>query len=150
MPIDHCRSAHRGVQICLVAGAFFGFGADSLAANDCWLEVYEKTNFEGAKLRISGPAELPSLSNIHGEDWSSRIDSLVVGPKAQVLAFRQENFKEDQTGLTYHGDAIKSWGGDAKSYSDTEVTFVANQKEHHLGELNFHQNIRSLKIKCLP
>ncbi len=90
------------------------------------------------------------MSSVNGENWSSRIDSLIVGPKAQGLAFRQENFKEDQTGLTYHGDAIKSWGGDAKGYADTEVTFVANQKEHHLGELNFHQNIRSLKIRCLP
>ena len=67
-----------------------------------------------------------------------------------MVAFRQENFKEDLSGQPYHGDAIKNWGGDAKSYSDVEITFVPGQKEHHLGELNFHENINSLKIMCVP
>ena len=120
------------------------------AGGDCWLDVYDKTNFEGAHARIEGPAELLSLGKLAGEDWSNRIDSLIVGPKAQVIAFRQEHFREDQSGQPYHGDAIKNWGGDAKSYSDLEITFTPGQKEHHLGELNFHQNINSLKIKCVP
>ncbi|MBS1213680.1 MAG: hypothetical protein H6R26_2297 [Proteobacteria bacterium] len=120
------------------------------AAGDCWLDIYDKTNFEGAHVRIGGPADLPDLSKLEGQDWSSRIDSLIVGPKAQVIAFRMENFKEDQTGQPYHGDAIKNWGGDAKSYSDQEITFSPGQKEHHLGELNYHQNINSLKIRCVP
>lgn len=120
------------------------------AGGDCWLDIYDRTNFEGAHVRIDGPAELLSLGRLAGEDWSNRIDSLVVGPKAQVVAFRQEHFREDQSGQPYHGDAIKNWGGDPKSYSDLEITFGPGQKEHHLGELNYHQNINSLKIGCLP
>ncbi len=120
------------------------------AAGDCWLDVYDKTNFEGAHVRIDGPAELPNLGKLQGQDWGNRIDSLIVGPKAQVIAFRKEDFKEDQSGLPYHSDAIKNWGGDASTYSDLEISFTPGQKEHHLGELNYHQNINSLKIKCVP
>jgi hypothetical protein len=119
-------------------------------AEDCWLDVYDKTNFEGSHVRIQGPAELSSLGKLNGQDWGSRIDSLIVGKKAEVLAFRQENFKDDQSGMPYHGDAIKAWREDAKAYSDKEIVFGAGRREHHLGELNFHQNINSLKIKCLP
>jgi len=119
-------------------------------AGDCWLDVYAKTNLEGAHVRIEGPAELPNLRNLNGENWSNRIESLVVGPKATVLAFRQENFKETETGPAYHGEAIKAWGEKPESYSDQEITFGPGRKEHHLGELNFHQSINSMTVKCLP
>lgn len=121
-----------------------------LAAGDCWLDIYDQTDFKGNHVRIEGPVELASLGKLNGQDWNNRIDSLAVGPKAQVLAYRQESFKEDTTGLSYHGDAIKNWGENPKNYSDIEISFGPNQKEHHLGELNFHHNINSLKIKCLP
>jgi len=120
------------------------------ASSDCWLDVYDQTNYQGAHVRIEGPAELPSLRGLKGENWSDRIDSLVVGPKAQVLAFRQENYKEGKIAMPYHGEALKAWGESPKSYSDEEITFGAGHKEHHLGELNFHRNINSLKIRCLP
>lgn len=120
------------------------------AGGDCWLEVYDQNGFQGKKARIEGPADLPSLARLNGENWGNRIDSLAVGPKAQVWAFRQENFQDDYSGLAYHGDAIRNWGEDARSFSDREISFGAGHREHHLGELNFHRNINSLKIGCLP
>lgn len=141
---------NKNVASLLVAVFLTGAGTTVRAGSDCWLDIYDKTNFEGAHARVEGPVELPSLGKLGGEDWSNRIDSLVVGPKAQVLAYRREQFREDQSGQPYHGDAIRNWGGDSKSYSDLEITFTPGQKEHHLGELNYHQNINSIKIKCLP
>jgi hypothetical protein len=129
-----------GVAVAPVAGA----------AGDCWLDIYDQGGFQGKQLRIDGPRELSSLAKVNGENWGNRIDSLQVGPKAQVYAFRQEDFKDDYSGLAYHGDAIRNWKEDAKTFSDREITFGAGQKEHHLGELNFHRNINSLKILCVP
>ena len=119
-------------------------------AGDCWLDVYDKTEFAGAHFRIDGPVQLPSLAKLNNENWGNRVESLVVGPKAQVLAFRQENYKEDDAGPAYHGEAIKAWGEKPESYSNQEISFGEGKKEHHLGEQNFHRAINSLTIKCLP
>ncbi|QSA96304.1 hypothetical protein [Methylococcus sp. EFPC2] len=134
----------------IAALALAGFSSPSPAAGDCWLDIYDQTDFKGNHVRIEGPAELASLAKLNGENWDNRIDSLVVGPKAQVLAYRQESFKEDTSGPIYHGDALKNWKESPKTYSDVEIAFGPDHKEHHLGELNFHHNINSLKIKCLP
>ncbi len=119
-------------------------------AGDCWLDIYDKPDFGGAHVRIEGPAELPSLANLNNENWDERIESLTVGPKAQVKAYRKDRFKEESKGLTYHGEAIKSWGEKPESYSDQEISFGEGRKEHHLGDTGFHRAINSLKIKCLP
>lgn len=135
---------------CVVSSLFgLALSGPLLAAGDCWLEVYDKTNFEGNHVRIEGPAELPSLRNLNGENWGSRIESLIVGPKAQVLAFRNEGFKEQKIEQPYHGEAMKAWKEKPESQSEQEITFGPGKKEHHLGEVNFHQNINSLKIKCM-
>lgn len=119
-------------------------------ASDCWVEIFDKTLFEGAHARLEGPADLPDLKRIGGADWSARIESLKVGPKAKVVAFRNENFKENAGGPVYHGEALQAWGESPESYSDQEIAFGPGAEEHHLGELNFHRAIRSLAIKCLP
>ncbi|MDD5036666.1 MAG: hypothetical protein PHE55_18155 [Methylococcaceae bacterium] len=124
--------------------------AGMAASGDCWLDVYDKTEFNGNHAHLEGPAQLANLGKLNNEDWGSRIESLIVGPKARVLAFRKENFKEDETGLNYHGDAIQRWGEKPQDYSNQEISFGPGRKEHHLGELNFHRSINSLTIKCMP
>ncbi len=118
-------------------------------ASDCWLDVYDKIDFAGAHVRIDGPVQMPSLAKLNNEDWGNRIESLIVGPKAQVLAFRQENYKENITGPVNHGEEIKAWGEKPESYSNQEIAFGAGKTEHHLGEVGFHRAISSLTIKCL-
>jgi hypothetical protein len=119
------------------------------SAKECWLEVYDKANFEGEHVRIPGPAELASLKSLNGQDWSNRIESVVVGPDAEVLAFRQERFQAESKGPINHPEAFTNWGkGEIPGYGDMEITFGPGKKEHHLGELNFHRNINSLKIMC--
>ena len=134
-----------------VVGLLLGcVGGQVWAGGECWLEIYDQNGFQGNKVRIEGPAELPSLAKLNGQNWGNRIDSLAVGPKARVWAFRQENFQDDYSGLAYHGDAIRNWSEDARNFSDREISFGAGHREHHLGELNFHRNINSLKIACTP
>lgn len=121
------------------------------AAGDCWIEVFDRTDFEGNRVRIEGPAALPSLTRLGGGDWSDRIESVVVGPAASVTVYRNEGLRlEPEPGPAYHGEAIKSWGESPEAYSDQQVTFGPGKREHHLGELRFHRNIRSLKVTCRP
>lgn len=117
-------------------------------AGDCWVDIYSEIGFKGERVRIEGPAQLPNLRNLAGADWSNRIDSLAVGPKAMVLAYRKENFQDQPKGAPNHPDALKNWG-EKPSDSGDEVSFGPGQKHHHLGELDFHHNIHSLKVACV-
>lgn len=125
-------------------------GLPSIArAGDCWVDVYDKTNYGGQKHRILGPAKLPSLKGLNSEDWNNRIDSLQMGPGAQLWLYRQENFKEGARFPPNHPDALKLWHESGIHPDDQEVSFGPGQKEHHLGELNFHHNTNSLRIECV-
>ena len=135
-------AASLGPMLVLIASA-------AVRAGDCWVEVYDKPNFEGAHARIEGPREMPNLKSLNGEDWSNRIESLVVGPKGELVAFKQVDYNEEHQGQINHPDAFRAWGQkEMPSYHELEITFGPDKKEHHLGELRFHQNINSLKLSC--
>lgn len=127
---------------------FCSMSAEVRAGGDCWLDIYDKTDFKGAHVRIEGPADLANLRQLKGSNWSSRIESLTVGDKAQVTVFKEENFHVEEEGPTYHGEALKAWGEKPEAYGDQELTIGPGKKEHHLGELRFHQAIKSLLIRC--
>lgn len=139
----HAKAA-AAVTVCLLCS----LSGPARAAGACWLDIYDKTDFKGAHVRIDGPVDLPNLRNVGGSDWSNRIESLAVGEAAQVTVFRRENFREEEQGPAYHGEAIKAWGDKPESYSDQEMSFGPGKKEHHLGEMRFHQAINSLLVRC--
>ena len=144
------RKKPRPVAAILSAGALLATSGVALG-KECWLDVFDKPNFEGNRVRIEGPAELADLKNLNKEDWSNRIESLQVGPDAEALAFRKPNFENEPQGPVYHPEAFESWGKkEIPSYQDWEISFGPGKKEHHLGELHFHQNINSLKLRCRP
>jgi hypothetical protein len=119
------------------------------SARECWADFFDKANFEGARVRVEGPAELPSLRSLQGEDWSSRIESLRVGADAEVVAYRRPGFDTATTEPVNHPYAFKSWGQqELPAYQELEIGFGPGKSEHHLGELNFHRNINSLKVRC--
>lgn len=119
------------------------------AASGCWVDLYDKPDFKGAHVRLEGSQELPQLKHLQGADWSNRIESLVVGPEAELVAYRQPDYNEEHRDQVYHPDALRAWGEkELPALHDLEITFGAGKKEHHLGELRFHQNINSLKLKC--
>jgi hypothetical protein len=100
-------------------------------------------------VRIEGPAQLSNLKTVNNQDWSNRIESLKVGSDAEVIAYRKENFEDKPQGPIYHPEAFKKWGEkEIPAYQELEITFGAGKEEHHLGELDFHQNINALKVMC--
>ncbi len=127
--------------VLLLSGAAFG--------KECWLDVYDQPDFGGKRVRIEGPAELSDLKNLNNEDWSNRIESLQVGADAEALAFRKPNFMEEPGRPLNHPDTFQRWGqNEIPGYQEWEISFGPGKKEHHLGELNFHKNINSLKLRC--
>lgn len=68
-------------------------GADILG-NGCWVRFYDGKNFGGANLTLVGPVDMNEM-NVPGTFGAWRNwDSAVVGPKARVTVYDQENFKE--------------------------------------------------------
>jgi hypothetical protein len=126
-----------------------GWAGAAFAGSDCWVDIYDQADFQGAHVRIEGPKELPTLKALDGEDWSNRIESLVVGTTATVVAFKREDFNKEHHGQVYHPDAFRVWGQEEMpAYHDLEITFGSGKREHHLGELRFNRTINSLKIQC--
>ena len=82
-----------------------------------WLDA----KFEGEAIRIEGPAEYPNLEFGNG-DWGDQIGSLRVGPDAFVMAYRDKDFE------------------------NTMVAFGPNQEVASLDELDFDDDIDSIKV----
>ncbi len=116
----------------------------------CYIDVYEYAEYVGAHLRIEGPAKLRNLRSVEGENWDSRIDSLIVGPNSKLRVYENPNFKMTLSEMSKHPDLMRSLGITAKDVSqESELVFEANEKIHHLGEYNFHRKTRSLKLDCI-
>lgn len=140
---NHPRGLTRGLLVILLSMTGSAHGGD------CWVDLFDKPAFAGAHLRLDGPAEFPTLRELGNSNWSNRIESLKVGPKAEVVAFKSENFVETHRGPVAHPDALK--GADAAEIAashDLEISFGPGKQQHHLGEMKFHKNINSLKIRC--
>ena len=121
----------------------------SAHGGDCWVDLFDKPAFAGAHLRLEGPAEFPTLQNVEGGNWSNRIESLKVGPKAELVAFKSENFLETHRGPVAHPDALKGASeSEIAASHDLEISFGPGKQQHHLGEMKFHKNINSLRIRC--
>jgi len=129
------------VACALASGALAG-------TTGCWVDLFGEPNFKGIQTRISGPTELPNLRNIHDIDWNDVIDSLEVGPEAEVEVYKNENYVVPQ-GPIYHAPEIKAWGNVDENYRASVMTFTAHHRVHHLGEYDFHNQISSLKVKCI-
>jgi hypothetical protein len=57
---------------------------------DCWIDVFELSQFRGRRRRLYGPGQFVSLRS-RSADWGASIDSLIVGPKAYVRLFRSSH-----------------------------------------------------------
>jgi hypothetical protein len=115
----------------------------------CWADFYELPNYVGPVIRIEGPAELETLHSVQGADWDSRIDSMVVGPKAQVWLYENPNFKLTLSEMANYPALMKALGiTDEEVHKESELIFNSNEKIHHLGEFNFHKKTKSIKVEC--
>ncbi|QJD28594.1 peptidase inhibitor family I36 protein [Methylococcus geothermalis] len=117
-------------------------------SGSCWVDVYNGPDFTGTQVRIFGPTELASLKNLQGADWNDAIESLEVGPGAEVSVYGNENFALP-SGPVYHEQEIRSWGNKDENYRSQVATFTAGHKVHHLGEYGLHDQVSALKVRCM-
>lgn len=114
----------------------------------CWVEFFDEPEFAGGKFRLDGPASLATLHDVGGSDWDDRIDSLEVGPAAEVTLYLAENFQVPDTPVN-HPHAMRMWKDQKiNDYVPAVYSFSAGHKIHHLGEYGFHDQVSSLKIVC--
>lgn len=117
--------------------------------NDCWGEFFQESQYKGKSFRLQGPVKLDNLRSVAGENWESRIDSLVVGPKARVTVFEHKNFKMTLKEMEKYPELLQSLGLTEKdAMEDKELIFIAGSKIHDLSDFNYRNKIRSLKIDC--
>lgn len=100
--------------------------AQPIANPDCWVKVYDADHFgDGSSTAtLHGPIELSTLDNVEGKDWEDQIESLIVGPHAEIQVWKSAN------------------------YAGTALTFQPGQKVEQLGDLNYGNEIGSLKVVC--
>lgn len=116
----------------------------------CWADFYEVSQYTGKHFLVQGPVQLANLTDINGENWDSRIDSLKVGPKAKVVVYENPDFKLSTAEMAEHPDLMNSMGVTIKDIKeDSELIFIANAMIHDLSDFQFHHKIRSLKVDCM-
>jgi hypothetical protein len=75
-------------------------------ADGCWVRFFGETGFKGDALTLAGPVDLPRMEMGNAwRDW----DSAIVGPKATVRTFDNENFR-DRTAVLRPGQSIADLG----------------------------------------
>lgn len=100
---------------------------DDAMANGCWARLYDKAGFSGSMLTLSGTVEIPAMRSGHiaGFEWDRNFDSVIVGPKATLKAWKDDDYKGDTT------------------------TIGANQRVRDLdGKMGYFEDINSLKLNC--
>ncbi|CAI8811754.1 hypothetical protein [Methylococcus capsulatus] len=135
----------------LVAFVWLLVGSTAQAAprsGGCWVDIYRGPDYTGTKVRVFGPVEMASLKNLEGADWNDAIESLEVGPGAEVSVYGSENFAVP-SGPVYHEQEIRSWGGKDENYRSQVATFTAGHRVHHLGEYGLHDQVSALKVRCV-
>ena len=102
----------------------------------CWASIFDGVDFRGEAARLTGPTFVekfqseskvvePDLRNVGGQDFFRRIDSLIVGPNAKLVAYAGQ------------------W------FSAAEITFLPNARVADLGTINFRNRIESVKLQCV-
>lgn len=66
-------------------------------ADGCWVRFFDEKNYQGDALTLAGPVDLPRMELGNAwRDW----DSAMVGPKATVRTYDNENFADRSAVLT--------------------------------------------------
>lgn len=60
---------------------------DSAVKSGCWVRIYDRENFLGDRLTLTGPISLADMSGPFGLNWDDRVNSIETGPKAMVSVY---------------------------------------------------------------
>ncbi|MGH7181895.1 MAG: beta/gamma crystallin domain-containing protein [Nitrospiraceae bacterium] len=113
----------------LVLGGLSAEAADmevQMVDKNCWIEIFDDTKYDAddPHVKVQGPKEYASLKNLNGRDWNNEIKSVIVGSDAEVLAYKDKDFK------------------------GTEIAFAPGQRIPDLSKLDMSNDIESMKITC--
>jgi Beta/Gamma crystallin len=91
----------------------------------CWAKLYDQQKYQGDNMMLVGPVDLPRMRGPMGMSWENKVESVETGPKAQVVIYDNENFR------------------------DRNKVLNPGSKVPELDEkLGFFENVRSLKVSC--
>lgn len=91
----------------------------------CWAKFHDDQNYKGDNLTLVGPVDMADMAGPFGIDWKGKISSVETGPKARVLVYDNENFK------------------------DLVATFKPGQKSPDVSKkMGFFDEFSSVKIAC--
>lgn len=93
--------------------------------NGCWVKFYDKKNYEGDSLMLSGPITLGRMVGPFGFDWENKVRSLQTGPKTNLTIFDNRDFRDQDKFIT---------GGQS----------VADMSQ----KMGFFDNFRSMIVSC--
>ena len=94
-------------------------------ANGCWVRFYDGADYRGASLTLAGPVDMPKM-DVPGAAWKDW-DSAVVGPKATVVTYDNENFR-DRTATLHAGQSVA---------------------DLHDNKLGWMEDVKSAKVSCV-
>ncbi|HET7061180.1 MAG TPA: beta/gamma crystallin domain-containing protein [Nitrosospira sp.] len=60
----------------------------------CWVKMYDKKNYEGDSLMLTGPINMPVMVGPFGFNWENKVRSLKTGPKANLTIYDNRNFRD--------------------------------------------------------
>ena len=92
----------------------------------CWVKFFDKKNFKGDSLFLSGPVNLPRLIGPFGYDWENKVRSVKVGPRANLTIYDNREYR------------------DQDKFLDAGAN-VANLSK----EMGFFDNFRSMMLNCI-
>lgn len=93
---------------------------------------------------------MANLLTIKGDNWDKKIESLTVGPNAELTVYEHKNYKLTLTEMANHPDLMKSLGITKQDIlENSEIIFRPNSMIHGLGGFKFYHKIRSLKLDCI-
>jgi hypothetical protein len=117
------------LMACVFSATNLAYAADielQVVDKDCWVEIFEDNDFDpdDPHVKLTGPSQYATLSNLGGRDWSDDIESLIVGPSATVKAYKDKDFK------------------------GTEIAFTPNQRVPDLAKVKMGNEIDSMTVTC--
>lgn len=60
----------------------------------CWVNLYGQKRYAGKKITFKNSLDLPSLVFKNEKNWAGSVQSLWVGPKAEVSVYHGPDFKD--------------------------------------------------------
>lgn len=94
--------------------------------NRCWAEIYMNSDFDknGPHLLLVGPHELATLKGLNDQNWDNDIESIIVGPDANMILY------------------------EAPQFEGRTLIVAANQTMNNLTDAQMKNKSESLRLSC--